>query len=714
MKIFLLDKVLSLFVLMVLFTTAQGDPIDTSYTYQGELIVNGQPANGQYEFKVDLYDQESNGALVQTQSFLTNDAITVTDGLFSLKLGLSFLSLSGDKLWLELQTKPVSGNSFETLLPRHLIATTPFASYALSAEFATIVGANGVDAQALKDNIISSSHIINLAITNPKIADNAITTNKIAPNSIVSNQLQADSVSSTKIIDGTIISSDIANGTIIATNVDTSSIQQRVSGTCAAGSSIRSIDVDGTVTCETDDTGTTGWGLTGNSGTTTGTNFIGTTDDNDFIIKVNNIEAMRIAPGRFGSTTPNYKFGYVDNYIYDFASGSVISGGGISTLENKITESHGVIAGGLGNVLGNNNTDYLDGIGSVISGGGVNLIGFSSTNLSYSTIGGGQANQIDGAWSTIPGGLYNHISADYSFAAGFAARAIHSGSFVWNDRSDTIRLNGMETTGNNQFLIRAEGGVGIGTNDPSSPFHLKGRGTNIGTLPANNEVVMTIETVYPTESAAISIRRANTSVESSLLFTTGTTPEFDIRNTAAGELLIEYYFDNGGGLNKIPMMRFEQGELIYLQSIMLPEIDNTFDIGTTDNRWKTVFTTNIDSVNAIKVTSDKRLKANIVDLEYGLSEVLSMRPVSYNMKKGDTKQLHLGLIAQEVEIIVPEVVSKKSDKAQTRSMRYSELIPVLIKATQEQQILIEHQNTTIKQQSQDILELKKMVQKLLD
>ena len=137
-----------------------------------------------------------------------------------------------------------------------------------------------------------------------------------------------------------------------------------------------------------------------------------------------------------------------------------------------------------------------------------------------------------------------------------------------------------------------------------------------------------------------------------------------------------------------------------------PQVNDSYSFGSSSYRWSTLFTTNIDTTNAVNVTSDRRLKKDINDMNYGLAEVMSMRPVSYHMKVGDSKPLHLGLIAQEVEKIIPEVVDKKHDAQQTRSMRYSELIPVLIKATQEQQILIEQQN-------QKITKLESMLEKLL-
>jgi len=71
-----------------------------------------------------------------------------------------------------------------------------------------------------------------------------------------------------------------------------------------------------------------------------------------------------------------------------------------------------------------------------------------------------------GDYSTVAGGHQNKTSAALAFAAGYKAKAEHVGAFVWAD--STIYGTGFASTGKNQFLIRATGGVGIGTNNPGN------------------------------------------------------------------------------------------------------------------------------------------------------------------------------------------------------------------------------------------------------
>ncbi|MEN8007067.1 MAG: tail fiber domain-containing protein, partial [Candidatus Krumholzibacteriota bacterium] len=68
----------------------------------------------------------------------------------------------------------------------------------------------------------------------------------------------------------------------------------------------------------------------------------------------------------------------------------------------------------------------------------------------------------------------------------------------------------------------------------------------------------------------------------------------------------------------------------------------------------------------------------------GLEELMKMRPVSYQWKEHPEKGRQLGLIAQDLQQIVPEVVSEVDDAQKSLSVEYMALIPVLIASLQEQ------------------------------
>ena len=79
-------------------------------------------------------------------------------------------------------------------------------------------------------------------------------------------------------------------------------------------------------------------------------------------------------------------------------------------------------------------------------------------------------NTASGNASTVPGGQSNSAVGSFSSAAGQRAKANHAGAFVWADSTAADFVS----TGINQFLIRATGGVGIGANNPANPLDVNG------------------------------------------------------------------------------------------------------------------------------------------------------------------------------------------------------------------------------------------------
>lgn len=83
--------------------------------------------------------------------------------------------------------------------------------------------------------------------------------------------------------------------------------------------------------------------------------------------------------------------------------------------------------------------------------------------------------------------------------------------------------------------------------------------------------------------------------------------------------------------------------------------------------------------------SDIRLKTNVEDCSYGLQEILKLRTIRYNWKSESDARKEIGLVAQQVKELIPEVVVTADDSMQTLMMNYSALIPVLVNAIQDQQ-----------------------------
>lgn len=105
--------------------------------------------------------------------------------------------------------------------------------------------------------------------------------------------------------------------------------------------------------------------------------------------------------------------------------------------------------------------------------------------------------------------------------------------------------------------------------------------------------------------------------------------------------------------------------------------------GACDYKAATGGTTDYCSSSSIKY------KTNVQNLSSSLSKVNQLRPISYDIKPEYGAGKGIGLIAEEVELIVPEVVAygmdEDGDKELTPSIDYSRLVPVLIGAVQELQ-----------------------------
>lgn len=184
-------------------------------------------------------------------------------------------------------------------------------------------------------------------------------------------------------------------------------------------------------------------------------------------------------------------------------------------------------------------------------------------------------------------------------------------------------------------------------------------------------------------------------INTAYLYATGR--DFVIGNGSSSRNLI--FFTNGFNTTDEKMRILSTGNVgigltapadkLSVAGNIAPSADNLYTMGKSGARWSAVW-----SANGVIQTSDLRLKTNIQPLNYGLKEVMQLRPVRYNWKTTPHSDAKIGLIAQEVQQVVPEVVTGDATK-ETLGMNYAELVPVLINAIQEQQKQIDEIESTI-------------------
>ena len=380
-------------------------------------------------------------------------------------------------------------------------------------------------------------------------------------------------------------------------------------------------------------------------------------------------------------------------------SGSYSSIGG--GRDNSASTNYSTVSGGLNNTASGNH--------AAVGGGDKNI-----ASGSRGTVSGGLENTASGTAATVPGGIDNMADGTASFAAGRRATANHQGAFVWSDSSTAE----FASTENDQFLIRAAGGVGIGTNNPAGALHVMGNTAvggfahdyrlGVGTNnPWNTLHVVsnddqgpfrvavgsnsnTAFRVYPNLGAGIGNSWSESNVperglrvhgktllgNAAAINTSSPRPEaaFHAKSTTSSWAALVMESTNNGrawGMRA----NTHSGSLNFFYG------ENASD-SLTLKAW-------IETNGSYNRSSDKRLKQNVQPLGPILGRVLELEPVSYRMiRAGDDGETEFGFIAQAVQEVFPEMV-QDHEEIEYLGLSYATFSVLAIQAIQEQQEIIE-------------------------
>jgi hypothetical protein len=257
-------------------------------------------------------------------------------------------------------------------------------------------------------------------------------------------------------------------------------------------------------------------------------------------------------------------------------------------------------------------------------------------------------------------------------------------------------FNTTYTQGNDvpKMTIDLDGNVGIGSTSPGAKLHV------------NGNVIFGDRGAYDSQT------------HTDALLVLGGTHNTHYNNTNKIKLLITGDNNDGGSPYDI-MCEDENGyETFWLKS---PPNDNGINgvlymkgkigIGTGDPKARLHVVGEIlatDDITAFYGSSDKRLKTNINTIENAVEIVQQLRGVRFNWNEEarkinehvDLEKKEIGVIAQEIEEHLPEIVKK--GLSDYKAIRYEKITPVLIEAIKEQQQQIKAQQQQINEQQQQI------------
>ena len=277
----------------------------------------------------------------------------------------------------------------------------------------------------------------------------------------------------------------------------------------------------------------------------------------------------------------------------------------------------------------------------------------------HSTSNGGLRSSAIGAWS--------NAAADYSFASGRSTTASGYGSTVF----------GRNSTSSGDYS------TAMGYNTNASGVYSTAMGYQSTASGNYSKAIGYESTASGTRSFAGGLQTV-ASGGGSFAFHSGTTAS-GTNSTALGRVTVASDYAsvvigqyNSSGSSATSADSFSTSAPAFV-------IGNGTDSSNKSDAFKVMFNGDTTVGGDITISSDARLKSNIISLGSTLSKLLLIDGKSYEK---DGKQ-RIGVLAQEIQEVFPELVSE--DDNEMLAVNYQGLVPVLINALKEQDIIIKSQ-----------------------
>jgi hypothetical protein len=439
-------------------------------------------------------------------------------------------------------------------------------------------------------------------------------------------------------------------------------------------------------------------------------------------------ERMRITAGGnvgIGTTTITSSAGFTPKLVLSSSNAALIVKGQ-NGQENSFSSADGLYIDSLGNSTAanniivfrntNTNSNYTPTERMRISSAGFVGINNSSPSQYLQVNNGALFAQGSSDWFGVRGNSQSIPPSDNGSNAVLAINGNYTAGAgeinFWNTNTAfEAGFRFMQKTGTSTFndvmYMKGNGNVGIGTISPGQKLQVAGNTVlNAGGGNTYLEVVSgssgvqigtdgTSQFIYGTGN--IPLYFATNGSERMRISTTG---DVSIGSTSviADARLNVFQGDSSQRLVHFENTRNLSGDE-NLRTVLGSNCNDTSSyhyVATTGNDKLYIYGNGniVNANNSYGALSDESIKENIVDATPKLNSLMGVKIRNFNLIDDDTKTKQIGVVAQELEEVFPSMV-ELDGKSGKKQVKYSVFVPMLVKAMQEQQAIIENLTTRL-------------------
>lgn len=721
---------------ILLFSALAAGAQTTEFTFQGSLKDGASPANGNYDFEFRLFDALSGGG--QLGSTRSLNAVSVSAGIFTVKLDFGDQFSAGADRWVEIRVRNAGGSGFTILEPRTPINSIPYAVRSI----------NAATANAMSASCIGCVNAANIASVNGAAVTGAIPVSSVPAGS--ANYIQ-NSVLPQLTSDFNITGNGSAGGRL------SGNVVNAITRFELGGSRILALGSFGTSLFVGLDSGANNSGAT-NSFVGFRAGFANTTGNgNSFFGSAAGADNQTGAGNSFfGENAGQHNVSGARNSFFGSLAGLSSTGNNNSFFGREAGRSttsddnafFGAFAG-MSNTTGVRNSFFGHNAGAANTDGTENAFfgqeaGLSNTggdhNAFFGTFAGSANTQgIRNSFLGIAAGRFNTTGSLNTFVGMNAGRnnidgdanvflGLDAGYFSTTGFNNTIvgkdagrnNTNGSQnafvghssgltnTTGDNNVFIGADSG---GLNVGGSANVLIGASSNVLGGSLGNAVAIGYRAAVASSNSIVlgSINGVNGSSSDTRVGIGTTTPEF--RLDVADRVRIKQRPGATGTTSTAGLFLFQNGPNSERAFIGMENDNSVGFFGNNGGGWSLVMNTQTGvtsirtfaagGINALCRTaanevgfcsSSLRYKTNIATYSSGMRFINRLRPISFDWKNGGSNDIGFG--AEDIAAIDPRFVTR-NENGEVEGVKYDRLSVVFVNALKEQQMLIESQQKQI-------------------